>query len=293
MQIPYDERPTLVIDSGDVGDRPTLTSLPGEAAEPKVQRWLLCTVCSYLNDTGEETCNHCFSPLPQRAPSATELLQVTVGQDPRFGEAPRRQRAAGARPVRLSLLHVALTDAQGDPLEDRDEAEAIIAAWKERVEAMGGVICLDDGSTLRALFGLDGDWDPARACVVAALALERSLADVESVRHQSGAATGAVWMDAWARATPAQGIRGSAVDLATRLATFAGEGRLVACEETVRAFGQELSTGRSRTIEARGTGRKLRIVEVLQPSHAARPAVPPPSARRIAAPPGSRIRLQA
>lgn len=136
--------------------------------------------------------------------------------------------------------------------------------WRATLAELGGCVCLDAGSVVRVLFGGMVGLDPGggrhprwlERAVDAALGLRGALAEAARelqvpVHARAALVSGRVWIEPGALSDLDAALRGSPVDLATRLARNAPSGEVLVnagCWRRVanRFAGQACDTIRSR-----------------------------------------------
>ena len=318
--VPFHDRPTLLLDGAAPSLRATLPDVSSATEAPTavmgVPSLRLCPSCGCLN-TDEVLCTHCETPItsPKAAPtagrpSASDILRATVGADPRF--APRSTSASAApaegRPAsfarRLSLLHVKLR--ANDCADDvhRGALEAALDDWRDEIEASGGLLCHDSGAVIRVVFGMtatEGTSPPASAvkaaCALRALVRRARRQEDVPVTVRAGIATATVHLDTMALASPEWGVRGSAVDLAARLARIASDGTILLDAETATSLSAEARSRRVGQISVRGSGVPHPVFAALSGVASQHPTPPParpekdPASRHATPPPVPAVSL--
>jgi class 3 adenylate cyclase len=271
--VPFHERPTLLLEDGAPADRTTLPDIAlydaptAVLAAPNVR---MCTACGALNGL-TSACTRCGAPLQAtrgNAPSARarEILRATVGADPRFAgaRASTLEASGDEAPIRrrLALVHAWLRPLTEDADAFRSELEPVIEAWREEVARLGGVVCHDSGSVVRALFGIEaaaapGTPPPSRGAVAAAAVLRLAVRrarreDGIPFQLRVGIATAHVFLEPAAQVSPDWAIRGSSVDLASRLSRLASDGTVLLDAETATSVGSVARCRRVGHIGVRG-----------------------------------------
>ena len=194
----------------------------------------------------------------QATPPPTDRI-VAAPCRPATDELPR-QRDEDRREV--ALLHVILAGDDPDgPLELdvlRELVEQRLLGWTRTLSVFGGMVSQDAGNEVRAVFGLLPERPPRwlERAVDAAAALRDTIAACSrgherTVYVRGALAVGPVFLDPLELGDADTAVRGSSVDIATRLARGAPAGEVLlnaACwRHVASAFsGQACDTARSR-----------------------------------------------
>lgn len=291
--IPFHERPTLVLeDDSAPSERATLTDV-GRLELPTMplgaEGLRLCRSCGRIG-SGTGDCSHCRRPVEGGAvlrARASDILRATVGTDPRFAAAPEPpplpapERPEGVERLRLALLHVWLRPTAEDAEAWRPELEPAIEGWADELEALGGAICRSDGTSVRAVFGLQGPTPgPSRAAVAAAVRLRaalRAARDEQELPFQVrvGIASGQVWLLPQDRARLDEALSGSPVDVAERLARVASDGVILTDPETAQPLESTGRLHRVGQLSVRGASLPQAVFAVLGAADLAVAPAPP------------------
>ncbi len=258
-EISREERPTLEL-IGDRSERLTLED--GDSPGHETSVWVRCHECAHLGSVDSRECAQCNRPL-----ATSESIPVRLHSRhaaPVFSQDPREKQ--------VSLLHVELT-----PLPDarhgwRDLLHVALGPWEDSLHSSCGVICHNSETTLRAIFNLYRDGDAAYTAVESALHLQALLIPIalsEGFEFRIAIATGQVYFDDLAMASPDWGLQGSSVDIVVRLARMAPAQQLVTDATTRTNLAEALESRRLGAIRARGSAGFQPVHTVLALHHAA------------------------
>lgn len=253
------DRPTLQL-VGDHSERLTMDEWKSPAAETSM--WMRCRECAQPSNLGVRTCTHCQTPF-----SNDESYPVRL--HPRHGHAAMTSDPCEKM---VSLLHVELTPVADTREGWRDTLQAALAPWEDSLHSSCGVIAHNSETTLRAIFNLYRPGDAAHAAVEAALHLQALLlpvAHTEGFEFRIAIATGQVYFDDLAMASPDWGLQGSSVDIVVRLARMAPAQHLVTDATTRTDLSESLKSRRLGAIRARGSAGFQPVHTVLGLHHAA------------------------
>jgi len=260
--VPFHERATL--DVGSYGslsdapfhDRPTLL-LSGDGLA--------------IAASGQETANPGIAPglrlhlaaLGPRIEVPWTLAPVILPVD----AAPIRVPEVPASDVEVSLVHVELDlGAEGvGPASARLLFTPEIESFESCAMAAGGCVCFDSGDEVRLVFGLydrtDEPWQPAvEAAADLVKRARRFRADTGlPVEVRVGICTDTISRRTASVGSPDQALRGSAVDVAVRLARMALDGQVILDERTRRHTRRDWPFEDLGRIQVRGRDRLTRI----------------------------------
>jgi serine/threonine protein kinase len=171
--------------------------------------------------------------------------------------------------IALSLLHLRLEFGNGEENDHVNSLKKIfipeIEAWSNLVIAKGGIILFDTGEEIRCLFGLQGkNGGSTRESMICALDMKKRVQNFrnifkESLNIKMGIATSNVPKIKVLEGSPEGFIRGSGVDLATRLAYIAPMDTIIADEESARLTLKLFHYNKFNTIRVRGSDKPINI----------------------------------
>lgn len=276
--IPFHERPTLLLEEGEPHERRTLPEMSGQQDVTEAFPLIYCSACRYLCEKDAVSCSHCFAPLSLEPPPAAtkraqRLLAAIIGPDPRYHKDSKQSYTGidvdlSEKPVKygLSLVHLSVDyskDAEDDRMQPLIE---VLADWRGRIAETGGVVCRDAGSSVRAVWGLDGavGSEPALRCALILREMLRKLRKSGwDCAFRLGVTTGEVYLDSAALASLDWGLEGSVVDVATRLVTLAQPGQVLCDAATVGAISSGVRCQRAAIIQVRGKEQPEDVFNVL------------------------------
>ena len=249
----------------------------------------LCPSCSFLNSQPNGDCENCGAEmrgprtgvpiLPEGRPTAEPSLHWNSLADagerghvavPLVSACPEPERAAptglapDAQRTEIALLHVTLAGARADGSALGTETlryllDHYLASWKTALALRGGIVSLDTGAGLRALFGMLPQ-RPERwleRAVDAAIHLRelvaRAARELDLPLYIRGAlAAGSAYLEPDALADADAAVRGSPVDVATRLVRNAPAGEVLLNAGCWRKVASAYSGEACDAVRARG-----------------------------------------
>jgi len=179
----------------------------------------------------------------------------------------REARPSTQKSPVITLIHIEF-DYGGDegmPLSPRTMFLPEVEAFQTHTMARGGTVLFDSGHEVRIVFGMyPSGMDGAQEAFVCAQDLVRRAARFRTairlpIEVRVGIATDQVPAHAIRASQMDHGVRGSAVDVAIRLAHIALPGQVVIDENTRKALGQDMPLMDLGQIPVRGDNRQVRI----------------------------------